>query len=49
MQIIKKKDVVVFRMHHIDPQSGEGYAIDYHYALKEYEELKELIRKDCNV
>lgn len=46
MQIIKKKDDVVFRIPHIDPQTGEGYCIDHYYSLKEYEEIKKLIKDD---
>jgi len=46
MHIIKKNDIVVFQQEHIDPQSGESYYIEHRYSLREYNNIKESIRKE---
>lgn len=46
MQLIKKKDVVIFQQEHIDPQSGESYYIEHKYSLREYSEIKESIKRE---
>ena len=46
MHIIKKSDFVVFQQEHIDPQTGGSYYIENRYSIRQYNEIKEIIRNE---